>query len=130
MADLYVSLSRTAGILDKPVATIDHLRNDPAFPRKYSFDIADVNGRPVIVRGPFFRFDEIQQWKQRAGDIGNWDPPPDKRKTAAPADTRRDGIDNCRPGLPVARRMFERDGSRIRRGHDSGGDLPAGHRVF
>ncbi len=76
MADLYVSLSRTEGILEEPVATINHLRNDPAFTRKYSFDIAAVNGCPAIVRGPFFRFDEIRQWKQRAGEFGNCDPPP------------------------------------------------------
>jgi len=66
MADLYISLSRTADILGEPVAVIDCLRNDPAhgFPRKYNFDTAAKDSRPAIKRGPFFRFDEIQQWKQ------------------------------------------------------------------
>ena len=69
MADLYISLSRTADILGVPVAVIDYLRSDPAhgFPRKYNFDADAKDGRPAIKRGPYFRFDEIQQWKQLTG---------------------------------------------------------------
>lgn len=77
---LYVSLSRTAGILDKPVATINRLRNDPGLPRRYNFDTDSINGCPAIKRGPHFRLDKIQQLKQRAGEVGNCDPPPGERK--------------------------------------------------
>jgi hypothetical protein len=81
----YVSLPRTAGILDEPVAAISHLRNNPAFPRRYNFDTDSINGCPAIKREPHFRLDEIQQWKQRAGEVGNCDPPPGERKTAVRA---------------------------------------------
>ena len=92
ITNLYISLSRTAGILEEPVATINRLRNDSAFPRRYNFDTASINGCPAIERGPFFRFDEIRIWKRHAGDFGTCDPPPDKRETAVPAGTRHDGI--------------------------------------
>ncbi len=93
-ADLYISLSRAADLLDESVAEINRWRNDPAhgFPRKYNFDAAAKDGRPAIKRGPYFRFDEIQQWKKRAGDLGNCERPPDER-TAAPADTGHGGKD-------------------------------------
>ena len=70
MADLYISLSRTADILGEPVAVIDCLRNDPAhgFPRKYNFDAAAKDGRLAIKRGPYFRFDEINAWAEATAD--------------------------------------------------------------
>ncbi len=94
-AVLYVSLSRTAEILDVSVEAINRLRNDSAhgFPRKYNFDRPAEHGRPAIKRGPFFRHDEIQRWQQRQGDSGSRGDPPDKRETAALAGNRRDGSD-------------------------------------
>jgi hypothetical protein len=103
-AKLYFSLSRTAEILDLPVAEINRLQNDPAhgFPRRYSFDRDAEDAEPAkgarparaarlaIKRGPFFRFDEIQRWKESAGDFGNCDRPPDK-ETAAPVSSRDSG---------------------------------------
>ncbi len=94
MAGLYISLSRTAGILEEPVGTINRLRNDSAlgFPRRYSFDTEAINGCPAIERGPFFRLDEIRHWKQRAGEFGNCDPPPGQKETAAPTGDWDGGI--------------------------------------
>ena len=63
MADLYVSLSRTAGILDVPVAEISRLRANHAFPRNYNFDTVAKDGRP-----------------------------PGQKETAAPGGAKRDGI--------------------------------------
>ena len=42
--------------------------------------------------GAFFRLDEIQQWKQRAGEFGNCDPPPGQKETAVPEGAKHDGI--------------------------------------
>ncbi len=93
-AVLYVSLSRTAEILGVPVAEVNRWRSDPAhnFPRRYNFDRPAEHGRPAIKRGPFFRHDEIQRWKESAV-LASRDDPPDKRETAAPAGNRRDGSD-------------------------------------
>jgi len=93
-AVLYVSLSRAAGLLDVPVEAVNRWRGDPAcgFPRRYNFDRPAEGGRPAIKRGPFFRHDEIQRWRQRQGDPGNGGDPPDK-ETAALAGNRRGGSD-------------------------------------
>jgi hypothetical protein len=91
-ANLYISLGRTADIQDVPVATINRLRANHAFPRNYNFDTVAKDGRPAIKRGLYFWFDEIQRY---AGDFGNrGDPPPGKKETAVLAATKHDGKDS------------------------------------
>ena len=92
MWDLYISLARTADHLGETVDEITKWRRDPArgFPRSYSFDRPAEHGQPAIKRGPFFRHDEIQRWKESAV-LASRDDPPDKRKTAAPAGTGHGG---------------------------------------
>ncbi len=89
---LYISLPRTADLLGVPVAAINRWRDDSAhdFPRRYNFDRPAEHGRPAIKRGPFFRHDEIQRWKESAV-LASCGDPPDKRKTAAPAGTGHGG---------------------------------------